>query len=134
MPATINPIPNIAAIIDTSGSMSKNIVEACIAEVGGILKSHGVKEGVRVLAVDAKVHNIQRVFKKEQVTVKGGGGTVFRTMRLGLIQATPFVVANQMRPSVACTADAEARGPLSCAANPSGIPKLSNSTLPEPSC
>ena len=47
-----------------------------------------------------------------------GGGTVFRRIRLGLIQATPVVVANQMRPSVVCTADGEERDPLRSAVKP----------------
>jgi len=51
-------------------------------------------------------------------SMKTGGGTTFRTTLLGLIQATPSVVANHMRPSVVCTADGEERDPLSSAVKP----------------
>lgn len=81
MPATFSPLPNIAVVIDTSGSMSDVMLGAAIAEVGGILKSHGAKEGVTVLAVDAKVHETKKVFKKEQINPKGRGGT---DMRVGI--------------------------------------------------
>src|SRR5438105_3454243 len=66
-------------------------------------------------------------------SMKTGGGTAFRITLLGLIQATPFVVANHMRPSVVCTAEGEEREPLRSAVNPSSTPKVSISTLPEPS-
>src|SRR5688572_33493014 len=49
---------------------------------------------------------------------------------LSLHDALP--ISNQMRPSVVCTADGEARDPLTSAANPSSKPKFSNTTLPEP--
>ena len=78
MPSTISPVANIACYIDTSGSMSKDMVQACIAEVGGILKAQNCMDGVKVICLDAKVQAVQKVFKKEQIQAKGGGGTDMR--------------------------------------------------------
>jgi predicted metal-dependent peptidase len=54
--------------------MSDAQVSQALAEVGGVLKSVG-QVGIRVLAVDAAVHTCQRVFRPEQVSLVGGGGT-----------------------------------------------------------
>jgi predicted metal-dependent peptidase len=50
-------------------------IAQAIAEVGGVLKATGHRDGVTVLSCDAAVRNCQRVFKPEQVKPLGGGGT-----------------------------------------------------------
>ena len=75
LPTMRRPIPNAAVLIDTSGSMSDGMLSQCIAEVGGVLRATGLRDGVTVLAVDAAVHSCKKVFTKSQVTPLGGGGT-----------------------------------------------------------
>lgn len=75
LPGMVEPVINIAVVVDTSGSMSQTDLEMCLAEVKGILKASGAKTGITILAVDASVHTTQRVFSAEQVTLAGGGGT-----------------------------------------------------------
>lgn len=86
LPATWQPKPEVAVVIDTSGSMSEQDLNAAIAETGAILKSLGLRDGVHVLAVDAEVHAAKRVFSDKQVEklLKGGGGT---DMGVGIAQA-----------------------------------------------
>jgi len=55
--------------------MSDKQLGQAVAEVGQILKSLGLRQGVTVLSVDAAVHAVRRVFRPEQVRLEGGGGT-----------------------------------------------------------
>lgn len=75
------PVPSVAVVVDTSGSINDTMLSQALAEIAGILKSLGQKEGIHVLAVDAVVHDCRRVFRPEQVQLLGGGGT---DMRKGL--------------------------------------------------
>ncbi len=73
-PSLIRPVPSVAIVTDTSGSMTGEINEM-MAEVGGILK-HAVKDnGVPVIACDADVQWVGKVFKASQIQLRGGGGT-----------------------------------------------------------
>jgi len=65
----------VAVVVDTSGSIDDAMLSQALAEISGILKGLGQREGVHVLAVDSQVHTCQRVFRPEQVKVAGGGGT-----------------------------------------------------------
>lgn len=75
MPALRRPDPNVAVVVDTSASVSDEEVGRAIAETGGIIEAAGLREGVRVLSVDAEVHATQRVFRPDQIELYGGGGT-----------------------------------------------------------
>ncbi|WP_135256393.1 vWA domain-containing protein [Thermus caldilimi] len=72
LPGTYGLKPRVAVVIDTSGSMDEELLGQALAEVQGILQR--VKE-VRVYTVDAAVHTAQKVFRKEQINLLGGGGT-----------------------------------------------------------
>ena len=74
-PSMVAPIPRLAVIVDTSGSMSGDDLSQALGEIKGILKAVGCQEGVPVLACDAEVHNAQKVFNAKQVSLAGGGGT-----------------------------------------------------------
>jgi predicted metal-dependent peptidase len=74
-PSLRQPIPAVAVIVDTSGSVSGDLLDRALAEVSGVLRAAGQREGVTVLAVDAAVQSARRVFRAEQVCLKGGGGT-----------------------------------------------------------
>ena len=84
VPALRQPVPRVAVVVDTSGSMGKADLDRALTEIAGILRSAGQREGVAVLAVDAAVHATRRVFRPEQVRLAGGGGT---DMGVGLAAA-----------------------------------------------
>ena len=74
LPGLVSPQPEIAVIIDTSGSMSNQQLTICLSELNGILKTTGY--GVTVLTADAQVHTVQRIWNNPQkVQLIGGGGT-----------------------------------------------------------
>jgi len=75
MPSMYQPVPSIAVVVDTSGSIDDDMLAQGLAEIGGILKNMGYKDGVSVLSVDACVHECRKVFRPEQVVLSGGGGT-----------------------------------------------------------
>ncbi|HWP98714.1 MAG TPA: VWA-like domain-containing protein [Syntrophomonadaceae bacterium] len=69
------PVPSVAIIADTSASISDKMLAQTLAEISGILKAMGRKEGIHVLAVDNAVQSISQVFRPQQVQLAGGGGT-----------------------------------------------------------
>lgn len=81
MPSLRQPVPNIAVIVDTSGSMSNDDLALVLGEVNGVLKQCGQKQGVDAIVCDAAVHSAKRVFKADQITIAGRGGT---DMRVGV--------------------------------------------------
>jgi len=84
-PALRRPVPSVAVVVDTSGSMDDTMLAQALAEISSILKGLGQREGVHVLACDAEVQACRRVFRPEQVQLAGGGGT---DMGAGLEAAT----------------------------------------------
>ncbi|MDE3724685.1 VWA-like domain-containing protein [Nocardiopsis sp. N85] len=82
LPSLRRPLPRVAVVVDTSGSMGQDDLAAALAEISGVLKEVGVgKERVSVLACDADVHAARRVTSADQVELLGGGGT---DMRVGI--------------------------------------------------
>jgi predicted metal-dependent peptidase len=94
LPALRRPVPQVAVVCDTSGSMTGELLGRVVAEVDGILRGVGVRaEGVRVLACDAAAHTAQRVRHAGQIELIGGGGT---DMGAGIAAA----VAGKPKPDV----------------------------------
>lgn len=78
-----NP-PRVAIVIDTSGSMSDDMLTWALTETQGVLRSLGSSgRQVRVISCDAKASS-QRVTQVSQVKLQGGGGT---DMRVGIEEA-----------------------------------------------
>jgi predicted metal-dependent peptidase len=76
LPAMHRPIPNVAVVCDTSGSMHEQLLARALAEVEGLLARGGLRQAqIRVLAVDTNVHAVRRVSRASQVELAGGGGT-----------------------------------------------------------
>jgi predicted metal-dependent peptidase len=75
LPALRRPVPEVAVVCDTSGSMSDDLLAMALAEVEGLLRSLGLVRQVRVLACDVAVAPAQRVSSARQVELAGGGGT-----------------------------------------------------------
>jgi len=75
LPALRRPVPEIAVVCDTSGSMSDDLLAMALAEVEGLLRALGLARQLRVIACDAAAGPAQRVSSARQVTLTGGGGT-----------------------------------------------------------
>jgi predicted metal-dependent peptidase len=85
LPSLRRPLPVVAIVIDTSGSMGSDDLAMALAEVTGVLREVGVAGNrVAVLACDAGVHTVSRVTSAQQITLAGGGGT---DMRAGIERA-----------------------------------------------
>jgi predicted metal-dependent peptidase len=94
MPTLVRPIPDVAIVCDTSGSMSGDLLGRVLAEVEGLLQRVGLRgTNVRVLSCDAQVHSVKRVSRASQIELLGGGGT---DMGEGITQA----LALKPRPSI----------------------------------
>jgi predicted metal-dependent peptidase len=81
LPGMVRPTPELAVVVDTSGSMEEREISLALREIRGILQA--TRSGTTVLAVDAAVQTCRRVFNPRQVLsgLHGGGGT---DMRVGL--------------------------------------------------
>lgn len=78
-----NP-PKVSIVIDTSGSMSDDMLSWALSETQGVLRSLGsTGRQVRVISCDAKA-TTQRVTNIASVKLAGGGGT---DMRIGITEA-----------------------------------------------
>jgi predicted metal-dependent peptidase len=75
LPALRRPVPEVAVVCDTSGSMTDDLLAIVLAEVEGLLRALGLARQVRVLACDTAVAPVQRVSSARQVELIGGGGT-----------------------------------------------------------
>src|SRR5579859_1460125 len=75
LPALRRPVPEVAVVCDTSGSMTDDLLAKALAEVEGLLRSLGAARQLRVLACDTAVSAAQRVASARQVELVGGGGT-----------------------------------------------------------
>lgn len=74
-PALRAPKPEVAVVVDTSGSMSDADLLAALAEVRGVLRA--VDVSARLISCDAAVGLVREVFTAEQArrSLVGGGGT-----------------------------------------------------------
>jgi len=75
LPALRRPVPEVAVVCDTSGSMTDDLLAAALSEVEGLLSALGLARQLRVLACDTAVGPVQRVSSARRVQLTGGGGT-----------------------------------------------------------
>lgn len=75
LPTMVRPVPEVAIVCDTSGSMHDSLLARALAEVDEILTRAGLRRCAPVLAVDTAVHTVRRVASARRVTLAGGGGT-----------------------------------------------------------
>lgn len=75
LPSLVTPVPNVAFVLDTSGSMGNDDCAAALSEANGVLAAVGAE--ITFIALDAAVHSNKRVRNIEELKreVKGGGGT-----------------------------------------------------------
>jgi predicted metal-dependent peptidase len=85
LPSLRRPMPTVAVVCDTSGSMSDDLLVRALAEVEALLARTGLRStGITVLAVDTDVHATTRVHRAAHVQLAGGGGT---DMAAGILAA-----------------------------------------------
>ena len=84
MPSMVSPTPEVAIVIDTSGSMSEDELRMALAESQGVLTSLGLGKSVTVFSVDAAASQPQKVTSVKNIKLTGGGGT---DMRIGIAAA-----------------------------------------------
>lgn len=82
-PGTVRPVPEIAVVLDTSGSMTDRDIATALAEVQGILKKIGVPQ-LWLIDVDMEAGKPKKVSTVKKITLHGGGGT---DMRVGIDEA-----------------------------------------------
>ena len=76
LPSLRQPLPTVAVVVDTSGSMSDGMLSQVLAEIGGLLASVGVgRNRLHVVCCDARAYQAQRVLNAGDVRLLGGGGT-----------------------------------------------------------
>jgi predicted metal-dependent peptidase len=77
IPAMVRPVPQVAIVLDTSGSMSQGQLSQGIAETISVLKTCGSE--IDFLSCDHAVHAHSKVTSPSQLSklVKGGGGSSF---------------------------------------------------------
>jgi predicted metal-dependent peptidase len=76
LPTLFRPVPDVAIVCDSSGSMHERLLARALAEVEAVLARAGLRQNrVRVLAVDATVQAVRRVSRAADVELAGGGGT-----------------------------------------------------------
>lgn len=73
-PSMHSPVPKVAVVIDTSGSMSQDDLTAAMREAQGAIQAVGAS--MHILACDTEsVDGVQHVKSIGEVVLKGGGGT-----------------------------------------------------------
>ena len=76
LPGTRRPVPTVAVVVDTSASMGDGALHAVLGEVEGLARQVGATgRRLRVLAVDAAVHEVRSVRRAAELVLRGGGGT-----------------------------------------------------------
>lgn len=74
LPSLRRPMPTVAIVCDTSGSISDEQLTLALAEVEALLARTGLRStGITVLAVDTDVHATTRAHRAAQVQLAGGG-------------------------------------------------------------
>ena len=90
LPSMRRPLPHVAVVIDTSGSVSDEELGSALSEVAGICRATGVAGNrVAVYSCDAGVHTAQQVCRAEEITLVGGGGTDLRRGFARALAAAP---------------------------------------------
>ena len=65
--------PNVAVVIDTSGSMSEQELTDALNETRHVMKT--LNTPISVITCDAEAHIAKRVFDPRSIELIGGGGT-----------------------------------------------------------
>lgn len=76
MPAMVGPDPDVALVVDTSGSITPAALTGFLTEITEILtRAAGPRRRLRVICCDRRAHGVQTVRRAEDIELVGGGGT-----------------------------------------------------------
>jgi hypothetical protein len=89
LPSSVQPIPRVTVIVDTSGSMDQRDLGLSLGLIGKVLNGFRIRDGLRVLCGDESVASVGKVFSPKQVELAGGGGTDMRPLIVEAAQAKP---------------------------------------------
>jgi predicted metal-dependent peptidase len=90
LPGHHRPIPQVAIVLDTSGSVDDVLLGRALSELNQLLLSLNISEsGAMVYSVDTAVHTAQRVRRAQDVKLVGAGGTDLRIGLAAAAQARP---------------------------------------------
>jgi predicted metal-dependent peptidase len=82
LPSTRRPLPQVAIVVDTSGSVDDRLLGRALGEVDGALRALGVAgQAVSVISCDVDASTPARVRRARDIRLAGGGGT---DMRVGI--------------------------------------------------
>jgi predicted metal-dependent peptidase len=90
-PVLRQPVPKIAIVLDTSGSMGNDLLDSALTEVNGVLKQMSVPS-VNVIVADSATHSMKEVTKASQISLEGGGGTDMRVGIQDALRVRPHVI------------------------------------------
>ena len=74
-PATSRPVPDLAVVVDTSGSMNADDHAHVVAEIDAICRRVVPGHHIDYYAVDTRTRAHQRITSTRQLPLHGGGGT-----------------------------------------------------------
>ena len=84
LPSMRQPVPQIATVIDSSGSVSDADLSVALGEVASVLRQCGQRDGVSAIVCDAGVGFAKRITDARKIEVIGRSGT---DMRVGIAHA-----------------------------------------------
>lgn len=91
-PGMTRPVPDIAVVVDTSGSMGADDLARALAEIRAILTRVVPGDAVRIYSTDADVAAVDQVFNTRQINLTGGGGTDMRVGIAAAAESKPAVI------------------------------------------
>ncbi|MEV0615119.1 VWA-like domain-containing protein [Nonomuraea sp. NPDC050404] len=78
-PSMVRPVPDTVLVIDTSGSVTNELLRRLLAEVTGIIDGvAGPARRLRAFCCDVAPHPVQVVRRASDIELVGGGGTDMR--------------------------------------------------------
>jgi predicted metal-dependent peptidase len=94
LPGQHRPVPRVAVIVDTPGSVDDTLLQRALAEVDGVIEALGIPgSSITFYSVDVAVHTTEKLRSAANAKLIGAGGT---DLRIGLAA----VQAERPRPDV----------------------------------
>ena len=87
-PRSVTLRPRVGIVIDTSGSMREENLNAALTEVQGILRAVACQD-VSVFACDTQSYGAQKIIAADHVVLTGGGGTDMGEGIYAALEASP---------------------------------------------
>ncbi|MCC5950391.1 MAG: hypothetical protein JJT89_18210 [Nitriliruptoraceae bacterium] len=79
LPGTVQPVPTVGVVLDTSASMSRRQLTAALTELEALCRRSGLAAEDRVVATaDVVVHEVGHLRRAVDLPLVGGGGTDLR--------------------------------------------------------